>query len=178
MDWRDVIDFWFHECGVAAWFGKTTQLDTKVRAAFHDVYWQIVAGEMEDWRCEPLGRLAEILVLDQFARNMFRATPQAFAQDALALALAQEAVRAGVDGRLSVLQRQFLYMPYMHSESRLVHARAVVLFANSGTKAMLKHEEEHRSVIDRFGRFPHRNAILGRVSSTAELEYLQAHPGF
>ena len=122
------------------------------------------------------GRLAEILVLDQFSRNVYRDTPRAFAQDALALALAQELVASGQDRSLPLAQRSFAYMPYMHSESALVHAQAVELFSQPGLEDTLRFELRHKEIIDRFGRYPHRNALLGRESSPEELTFL-SEPG-
>jgi uncharacterized protein (DUF924 family) len=128
------------------------------------------------WRATPEGRLAEVLVLDQFSRNVYRDTPQAFAQDALALALAQELVTSGQDRSLPLAQRSFAYMPYMHSESALVHAQAALLFAQPGMEDTLRFEVRHKEIIDRFGRYPHRNALLGRSSTPEELAFL-SEPG-
>jgi uncharacterized protein (DUF924 family) len=121
------------------------------------------------WRASPEGRLAEIIVLDQFSRNVYRDTPRAFAQDPLALALAQELLGGGHDRALTPDQRTFAYMPYMHSESALVQAQSVELFTQLGQADSLRSALRHREIIDRFGRFPHRNAILGRSSSAQEL---------
>jgi uncharacterized protein (DUF924 family) len=123
--------------------------------------------------------LAEVLVLDQFSRNVYRRKPQrprAFAQDALALALAQELVASGQDRTLPLAQRNFAYMPYMHSESALVHEQAVALFSQPGMADTLRFELLHKAIIDRFGRYPHRNAILGRSSTAEELAFL-SEPG-
>ena len=115
-------------------------------------------------------------MLDQFSRNMFRDSPLAFAQDPLALALAQEAVACGADQALSQIERNFLYMPYMHSESPAIHLQAVALFENNGIANSLDYEHRHKAIIDRFGRYPHRNAALGRASTPEELEFLK-QPG-
>ena len=120
--------------------------------------------------------MAEILVLDQFSRNVYRDTPRAFAQDALALALAQELVASGQDRSLPLAQRSFAYMPYMHSESALVHAQAVALFSQPGMEDTLRFELRHQAIIERFGRYPHRNAILSRSSRAEELAFL-SEPG-
>lgn len=132
--------------------------------------------ELWAWRASASGRLAEIVVLDQFSRNIFRDTPRAFAQDALALVLAQELVASGQDRSLPAAQRAFAYMPYMHSESALVQTQAVALFAQPGLENNLHFALRHQAIIDRFGRYPHRNAILGRTSSAEELAFL-AEPG-
>jgi uncharacterized protein (DUF924 family) len=117
--WQDIIHFWFEECTPKDWWGGAANFDEQIRARFLETHGAVVRGEAEEWREFPLGRLAEIIVLDQFSRNMFRGTPAAFASDPLALALAQEAVRGGHDMKLSAAERQFLYMPYMHSESQV-----------------------------------------------------------
>ena len=122
------------------------------------------------------GRLAEIIILDQFSRNMFRGNKLAFAADPLALALAQEAIAAGDDLKLAADERVFVYMPYMHSESRLIHAVAERLFRENGPKNNYDFELRHKAIIDRFGRYPHRNAVLGRTSTEEELAFL-AQPG-
>ena len=128
------------------------------------------------WRKEAEGRLAEIIVLDQFSRKMFRDSPLSFANDSLALALSQEAISVGADQELSPIQRSFLYMPFMHSESLIIHGIAVDLFKNNGIQANLDFEIKHQDIIKRFGRYPHRNKILGRVSSKEEIQFLK-QPG-
>lgn len=115
-------------------------------------------------------------MLDQFSRNVYRDTARAFAQDALALALAQELVARGQDRSLPTAQRVFAYMPYMHSESAVIHEQALVLFAQPGMENNLDFERRHKAIIDRFGRFPHRNAVLGRTSTAEELAFL-SEPG-
>jgi len=123
--------------------------------------------------CDPLGRLAEIILIDQFSRNIFRDTPEAFSADAVALVLAQEAIAAGADQQLETKERAFLYMPYMHSESRAIHEQAAQLFDQPGLEYNLEFEHKHKVIIDRFGRYPHRNAILGRTSTAEELDFLE-----
>jgi uncharacterized protein (DUF924 family) len=136
----------------------------------------VVRCELFAWRATPEGRLAEVLVLDQFSRNVHRDTPQAFAQDALALALAQELVASGQDRSLALAQRSFAYMPYMYSESALVQAQGVVLFDQPGMEDTLRFELRHQAIIERFGSYHHRNAILGRASTPEELAFL-SEPG-
>ena len=133
-------------------------------------------GELAGWRGSAGGRLAEIIVLDQFSRNIYREEVRAFARDGMALILAQEAVRAGIDKDLTDAQRPFLYMPYMHSESALIHEHAVELFASLGNESNLRFELRHKAIIDRFGRYPHRNLILGRPSTPQEEKFL-SEPG-
>ena len=134
-DSQDIIDFWFEEIESSAWWKKDTDFDLLLMERFGDVHAMAKAGELSGWRETALGRLAEIIVLDQFSRNIFRDTPQAFDFDAMALVLAQEAVRSGTDEELTPGQRAFLYMPYMHSESARIHEQAVEFFGAEGMSA-------------------------------------------
>ncbi len=173
---EDVLKFWFEELEPAQWWKKDQAFDAMIEERFGRLHRQAVCCELYTWRRTARGRLAEIIVLDQFSRNMFRDTAQAFSADPLALALAQEAVAAGADATLTPVQRSFLYMPYMHSESRLIHEQAVDLYTRNGIEENLKFEIRHKEIIDRFGRYPHRNSILGRPSTADELAFLQ-QPG-
>ncbi|HHX82247.1 MAG TPA: DUF924 domain-containing protein, partial [Pseudomonadaceae bacterium] len=137
---------------------------------------QAAAGELYSWRTTAEGRLAEIIVLDQFSRNIYRNTPQAFAQDPMALALAQEAVTAGALTALDQTRRNFLLLPYMHSESAQIHAVAETLYKEFAAPVNHEYELQHKLIIDRFGRYPHRNAILGRRSTAEETAFL-TQPG-
>ncbi len=172
----EVLDFWFNELDNARRFAKDPALDAEIGARFGATLYAAMRGELDNWRDTPEGRLAEIVVLDQFSRNIGRDTPAAFSQDPQALSLAQELVRSGLDQTLAPAQRAFAYMPYMHSESALVHEQAVVLFSQPGLEGSLDFERRHRAIIERFGRYPHRNAILGRVSTPEEIAFL-AEPG-
>jgi uncharacterized protein (DUF924 family) len=176
MQAQDVIQFWFQELNNQQRFAKDEALDASLRQRFGATLRAAARGELYDWRATPLGRLAEIVLLDQFSRNIYRDTPQAFAQDPQALTLAQELVASGQDQALDLTQRSFAYMPYMHSESPLIHAQAARLFAAPGMEGTLAYELRHRAIIARFGRYPHRNAILGRPSTAEELAFL-ALPG-
>ncbi len=173
MRYRDVIEFWFNELDPEQWWKKDEQLDRVIKERFLQIHGKATACELFDWRREPSGRLAEIIILDQFSRNIYRGTPSAFASDAMALCLSQEAIGAGDDLQLSNSERCFCYMPFMHSESRKIHRIAVKLFANLGLESNLQYELKHKEVIDRFGRYPHRNAILGRSCTPEEAEYLK-----
>ncbi len=173
---QTILNFWFEELTPKQHFVKDTTLDETIRARFGDTLEAAAMCELFAWRTTPEGRLAEIIVLDQFSRNVYRDKPRAFAQDALALVLAQELVASGQDQNLPLAQRSFVYMPYMHSESALVHLQAVALFSQPGMENNLNFELRHKAIIDRFGRYPHRNAILGRKSSTEELAFL-SEPG-
>lgn len=174
--YQTVLDFWFNTLTPAQWFAKSAPLDEQIREQFSALLQQAATCELWQWRSEARGRLAEIIVLDQFSRNIFRDTPRAFQQDPLALALAQEAVAQGADQTLTSVERSFLYMPYMHSESPSIHERAVELFNQPGLENNLDFEYKHKAIIDRFGRYPHRNAILERASSAEEIEFLK-QPG-
>jgi uncharacterized protein (DUF924 family) len=176
MQAQEVLDFWFNELSEKQHFAKDTALDDTMRKRFGVTLEAAARCELFGWRATPAGRLAEILVLDQFSRNIFRDTPRAFAQDPLALVLAQEMVAGKLDQNLSVAQRCFVYMPYMHSESPLMHQQAVQLFAQPGLESNLQFELRHQAIIERFGRFPHRNALLGRNSSAQENAFLN-EPG-
>jgi uncharacterized protein (DUF924 family) len=176
MQAHDIINFWFFELNEKQRFAKDVTLDTTIRERFGPILRSATLGELFDWRVTPLGRLAEIVLLDQFSRNICRDTPGAFAQDAQALTLAQEMVASGQDQRLSVEQRSFAYMPYMHSESLLIHGQALRLFAQPAMEGTLAFEMRHKAIIERFGRYPHRNAILGRLSTPEEQTFLD-QPG-
>ena len=176
MQAQNILHFWFEELTDKQHFDKDAALDETIRTRFGVVLEAAARCELFAWRATPADRLAEIIVLDQFSRNIYRGTPPAFAQDALALALAQELVASGQDQLLSTAQRRFAYMPYMHSESALIHAQAVQLFAQPGLENGLDFELRHQVIIDRFGRFPHRNALLGRTSTAEEMAFLD-EPG-
>ena len=173
---HDVLHFWFEECEPAQWFSVDPDFDGLIRSRFGALHTQANRCELFAWRGQPEGRLAEIIVLDQFSRNMHRGTPSAFANDPLALALAQEAVASGADQALPPERRTFLYMPYMHSESPLIHVEAERLFKANGQPRNYDYELRHKAIVDRFGRYPHRNAILGRDSTAEETAFLQ-QPG-
>lgn len=170
---QNVIQFWFQEIDKKLWFAKSTEFDQEIKRRFAKLHQETAACEHFQWRETPEGRLAEIIVLDQFSRNMFRDHKDSFAYDALALALAQEAVARGDDQRLEVQYRSFMYMPYMHSESAIIHKEAVRLFSQKGLEYNLDFELKHKAIIDRFGRYPHRNKILGRTSTQEETEFLK-----
>jgi len=173
---EDVIEFWFTESGPEKWWKKDLQFDRQIGERFGAVHAQAINCELFAWRASAAGRLAEIIVIDQFSRNMYRDTPKSFAFDPLALALAQEAISQQVQLGLAGPQRAFLYMPYMHSESREIHKIAAVLFSEPEVEGNRDFELRHKAIIDQFGRYPHRNEILGRASTAAELEFLQ-EPG-
>lgn len=174
--YQPVLQFWFGELSPAQWWKVDAELDRSIAERFCDLHARAARSELFEWRREPEGRLAEIIVLDQFSRNIHRGDGRAFANDALALALAQEGVAAGADLALPVEWRVFMYMPYMHSESRVIHDVAVPLFRERAPKDNHDFELRHKAIVDRFGRYPHRNEMLGRASTPEELEFL-TQPG-
>ena len=176
MEYDDILRFWFEEIKAEQWFRKDEKFDLLITSRFRDVHSQAIQCELFKWRKHDRGRLAEIIVLDQFSRNMFRNDPRSFAYDSLALALAQEALAGKADQELSAQEKSFMYMPFMHSESMVIHEIAERLFRQKGLESSLEWEFRHKSIIDRFGRYPHRNTILGRTPTSAEREFLQ-HPG-
>lgn len=171
-----ILEFWFKQIEPKSWWSADTAFDEKIRQKFEGVLVQAEQGEFYTWRKSAAGRLAEIIVLDQFSRNAYRNTPKAFAQDAMALALAQEAVANGALKELNPDERAFLLLPYMHSESRLIHVQAELLYREWAPENNYKFELRHKEIIDRFGRYPHRNLILSRESTLEELEFLK-QPG-
>ena len=171
-----VLEFWFGELTPEDWWRKDPALDRRIADRFSPTLEAAARCELYAWRATARGRLAEVIVLDQFSRNIHRDTAAAFANDALALALAKEAVARGCDLELPVPRRVFLYLPWMHSESALLHEQALRLFATPGMEKNLEFEHRHKAIIDRFGRYPHRNEALGRISTPAETEFL-AQPG-
>jgi len=189
MDAQAVLDFWFlptddagHGKARGEWFRKDDAFDAAIRARFGAAIDQALAGGLREWDAQgPRGVLARILVLDQFTRNAYRGAPQSFAGDALASSAAIELVDSGAHLTLMPLERQFVYMPFEHAEDARMQERAVDLFTtlaaqHEGFAEVLDYAHRHRGVIARFGRFPHRNPILGRASTPQELDYL-SQPG-
>lgn len=174
--YRDILNFWFEEIDRAQWWKKDDKFDQYIRSRFSDIHAQAVRCELFAWRDTARGRLAEIIVLDQFSRNMFRGSPKAFAQDAMALTLAQEAISRKMDLQLSDIEKGFMYIPYMHSESLVIHETAEKIYRRYGIKSNLDYELKHKRILERFGRFPHRNKILGRMSTPEEIAFLK-EPG-
>lgn len=186
-DFREVLDFWFGPAGSPeygrsreAWFKKSEAFDDAIRARFLDLYLQAADGGMQAWRAAPDSLLALILVLDQFPRNLFRGTSRAFATDAQALAAAQLAVAQGFDRTLVPVQRWFVYLPFEHAEVLDLQRQCLALFedlrSDPDSAGTIDYARRHFEIIARFGRFPHRNAVLGRVSTPEEVEFLR-QPG-
>jgi uncharacterized protein (DUF924 family) len=176
--WIDnVIRFWFEETDASQWFTRDDRFDAVCRERFEALHQHIAAlpiGALDT----PLASVAGVIVLDQFPRNMYRASPRAYATDARALAHAQHAIARGFDQQLTPKQRMFLYMPLQHAEDRHVQAQSVELFDRLGLEDTARYAREHQQIVERFSRFPHRNAVLGRASTPEELEFVRTHPGF
>ena len=172
----DVLRFWFVETAPESWWKSDAAFDEEICRRFAPLHARGSQGELSGWRATPAGRLAEVIVLDQFSRNLFRESARAFAQDLAALVLAQDAVAAGAHLALDPVQRAFLLLPYMHSESAAIHVEAERLFREFTPQENYDFELQHKAIVDRFGRFPHRNAVLGRPSTPEEVEFLR-QPG-
>lgn len=173
---EQILQFWFSEIDPRQWWVVDPAFDAVLTERFSTLLEQAARCELFSWRATGTGRLAEIIVLDQFSRNIHRNTPWAFSQDPMALTLSQEAVMQGLVEQLAPMERAFLLMPHMHSESRVVHLEAERLFKQWTPKENSDFELRHKAIIDRFGRYPHRNKILGRASTVEELEFLR-QPG-
>ena len=190
-----ILQFWFGDLDELGrsdvlhsrrWFMKDDAFDREITTKFADTFADIRAGHREQWLDNPQGRLAYVIVLDQFARNMFRGTPRMFEGDKQAEAAAVEGVARGDDALLGVNERSFLYMPFMHAEDLALQDRSVALFSalaasaapelRGGLTASVNYAQQHRDIVARFGRFPHRNAVLGRNSTPDEVEFLK-QPG-
>jgi uncharacterized protein (DUF924 family) len=171
-----VLDFWFEESGPDKWFEKNDAFDAAIRERFGPVYRRAFDAELGDWIDSAEGCLALVIVLDQFPRNMFRNDRRAFGTDPHARLLLQYALEQGFDRTLDARQKQFLYMPLQHSEDAEDQALSVTLYAALGDEEVLKYAHAHKAIIDRFGRFPHRNEILGRETTPEEAEFL-TQPG-
>ncbi len=184
---NEILEFWFgnrddEDYGKARkeWFTKNPEFDQEVRSRFFPDYQKAAAGELDDWKETALGCLALMILLDQFPRNMFRGQPQAFATDSQALAYAKHAVEQGLDQELLPIQRQFIYLPFEHSENIVDQRQCVELFSTlkdyPECALGVDYAYRHIKVIERFGRFPHRNEILGRETTPEEAQFLQ-QPG-
>ncbi len=171
--YQEVLKFWFEESSQSQWFSKDDTFDQLITDRFSEVHGRATRCELFEWRQTAKGRLAEIIVLDQFSRNMFRGSPMAFANDQLALVLAQEAISLKKDKLLEPHEKSFIYLPFMHSESLKIHEVAKKLYSQQGMQTNLEWEIKHKTIIERFGRYPHRNESLGRKSTKEELEFLE-----
>jgi uncharacterized protein (DUF924 family) len=171
--YKEIINFWFKEVDQSDWFNKNDKFDELIINKYSNIHSKAAKCELYEWRKNAEGRLAEIIILDQFSRNMFRGSILSFACDSMALSLSQEAILIKADEELTEVQRNFLYMPFMHSESLEIHKIAMDLYRKNGSKASLDYEIKHKNIIEKFGRYPHRNKILGRKSTEKELAFLK-----
>jgi len=178
-----ILNFWFGDPtspdygqSKSFWFNSTPEIDHKIKDTFGKTYERALKGKLEDWKNTPEGTLALILLFDQFPRNMFRGTPQAFAMDGKALEVSKKSLKIGFDQECPVFQRKFMYLPFMHSENIEDQIKSVELFEELGEASGLDYAKRHYDIIAHFGRFPHRNAILNRQSTHDEIEFLK-EPG-
>jgi uncharacterized protein (DUF924 family) len=167
----DVLAYW-RALGPERWFEKDAAIDADMRARFGTLQVVAAKGLLDDWEVDAAGALAQVIVLDQFPRNMFRGTPAAFATDLLARAAAARAIARGFDQQVAAAERPFFYMPFMHSEDLADQERCIALCQAANDVGTLEYAEMHREIIRRFGRFPHRNAALGRVTTPDEQAFL------
>ena len=177
---RDVLEFWFSGDAREAWFHSSPAFDQAIRRRFAELFGRAAKDELEAWQTSAEGCLALCILLDQMPRNMFRGDPRAFATDQAARAVAEHALARGFDRELTSERKQFIYLPFMHSEKLDDQLRALELFESRGMAENRRFAENHVAIIRRFGRFPHRNAVLGRPSTEAEAGYLsrvQEHYG-
>ena len=169
----DILKFWFEETEPDQWFEKDPTLDARIRERFLGLHEFVVSHGNNGLLADAQTALAAVIVLDQMSRNMFRDTPRAFAADPQAISVAEAAIARGCDARLTKDQRMFLYLPFQHAEDRQLQGRSLALMASLGDPELLKWADVHKAIIDRFGRFPHRNGILGRISTPEENEFLK-----
>lgn len=179
LPWSDSVNnFWFHVLAPEDWFSAAPRVDAAIQKRFTSLHARLTRDPPSPAALDAHGHLAAVIVLDQFSRNLHRASRKAYANDDIALDLAMDAVDRKLDAALTKAERQFLYMPFMHSEDRAMQSRSVALFTKLGNPEALKFAKKHCRIIHRFGRFPHRNKVLGRTSTDAEIDFLRTDPGF
>lgn len=171
--YQDVIDFWFDEKHKKLWFSSSKEFDQLIEDKFLGLHKKVSQNQTKDWKDTNLGKLAEIIVLDQFSRNIFRNSSESYAYDQMAQALTLEAIKEGSDEALNPSEKAFMYMPLMHSESLELHNLAVDKFSQKNLESYYNFELKHKAIIERFGRYPHRNKILGRTSTPEEEKFLK-----
>lgn len=175
LDWQPLIRFWFETISPKQWWYSDADFDRGIASRFGEQHQQACAGELHAWRQTPKGSLAEILLLDQISRHIYRGDARSYAFDGMALVLSQLAIEKGFDKDLIAPMRQFLYLPWQHSESLHIQKQSLVLYRDPDIKGY-QSAQKHFKVIEQFGRFPHRNRILNRVSTPQELAYLEKNP--
>lgn len=176
--YQDLIDFWFSEEVSQYWFNSTKEFDRQLRDDYAELWQQAADGALIEWQESASGSLALVILLDQFPLNMFRGEAKCFSTEVQSREVAQIAIDRGFDIELSTRQKDFLYMPFMHSENLDDQAKSLQLFDQTGLEVNFRYAKHHYGIVERFGRFPHRNAILGRDSTDAEIEYLNSKEGF
>lgn len=170
---REILDFWFSDSSKALWFNSTEAFDAEIRERYENIWGLARAGVYDHWEQDAEGALALVIILDQFPLNMFREDARQYSTEAHAREVARHAIENGLDQQLSAAQKAFLYLPFMHSESLEDQDYSVALYENAGLEDNLRFARHHREVVQRFGRFPHRNEVLGRNSTEQEIEYLK-----
>ncbi len=176
---KEILNFWIKEVGRDRWFRSSKELDLEIRERFEEMWHQAVAGDLDGWAEKPDGALALIILLDQLPRNMFRGTAEAFASDGKALEIATLAIERRLDLEIPQAVRQLFYMPFMHAEELKAQEQCIEYLRDRvGDETNLKHANEHRDIIQKYGRFPHRNAVLGRKNTEEEEAYLEESSGF
>ena len=173
-----VLEFWFSETVRPLWFNSTPEFDRQLQQRFEPLVVAAQKGLLDEWKNDPRSALALTLVLDQFPLNIYRGQAASFATEKSAIMVSKDAIAAGYDSALTNEEKAFLYIPLMHSENLADQDASVALFQKAGLEENAKFAKHHRDIIKRFGRFPHRNAILGRASSAAEIEYLESDDAF
>lgn len=174
----ELLTFWFSERVKPLWYNSTPEFDAELREKYLNTYQAALKGELSSWEDSPRGSLALVICLDQLPLNMFRNKPESFAGEEPSRQVAARAIAKDFDQKLDDEQKAFLYLPYMHSEDLADQDRVLDLFASAGLEGNLKWAKHHRGIVERFGRFPHRNKILGRKSTSEEVEYLQSDEAF
>lgn len=175
---QEIIDFWFTPPMNQHWFTSTEQIDTDIRSRYEALWQSAQTDTLTDWQTTPEGCLALCIVLDQFPLNMFRNSPLAFSTEAKAIEICKHAITRQWDKQLPLVQRAFLYMPLMHSENMADQEQSVALYEASGLDDNARFARHHRDIVARYGRFPHRNALLGRTSTADEIDYLNSPEAF
>ena len=178
MNHKEIIDFWYSDSMRSHWFSSTPELDEKIRERYEHVWLKASKGEHDEWKSTPEGSLALIIVLDQFPLNMFRGEAKSFQTEEKAIEVALSAINRGFDEKREKERLLFLFMPLMHSENIEHQELSVILYKKHNLKENLKFAEHHRDIIRKYGRFPHRNQILGRKSSQIEIDYLKSENAF
>lgn len=174
----DILNYWYSERIRPAWFKSTPAMDAEIRHRFESIWQMARDGKLDDWQATPNGCLALAIVLDQFPLNMFRGQAKSFSTESKAIEVSLQAIASGFDKAIVGERLAFLYMPLMHSENLQHQSLSVQVFETAGLEDNARFARHHRQIIEEFGRFPHRNAILGRVSTSAEVDYLNSEHAF